>query len=136
MLGQDGAVAFLRHGHQLIKAHTCCVQPVKSTLHIKPENEKRDKNIDQVQKNKNSSSTAVLDSGSEMDNNNTSKNPSNTRNQHDNTTNPSPLHISSLPSTSLPPPLSPSSKDNLQKLLTHSNRTRQHHYHYLHLTLQ
>ena len=51
MLGQDGVVAFLQHGSGLIKAHTCCVQPVKSTLPIIPENEKH-KNIDQVQEAK------------------------------------------------------------------------------------
>ena len=52
MLGQDGPITFLRHGSRLIKAHVYRVQPVKSTLPIIPKNEKRDKNIDQVPKEK------------------------------------------------------------------------------------
>ena len=53
MLGQDGAVAFLQHGSGLIKAHACRVQPVKSTLPIISENQKCNKNINQVQEDKN-----------------------------------------------------------------------------------
>ena len=53
VLGQDGAAAFLRHGRRFIKAHACHVQPVKSTLPIISENEKCNKNIDQVQEDKN-----------------------------------------------------------------------------------
>ena len=108
MLGQDGAVVFLPHGSQFIEAHACRAQPLKSTLHMIPQNEKQDKNIDQVQKDKSSRS----DSDSEMDNNNISKTPSNKSNQyHDKTTNSSSLHSSSLPSTSLPPAPLLSSKE-------------------------
>ena len=59
VLFQDGTVVFLRHGSRLIKAHTCRVQSVKSTLII-PENEKRDKNIDPVQEDKNSTSIYLV----------------------------------------------------------------------------
>ena len=111
VLGQDGTVVFLWHESRFIKAHACCVQPVKSTLHIIPENENQNKNIDQVQEDKNSRSISESDSDSEMDNN-ISKTPSSKSDQHnDNTTNPFSLYSPSLPSTLLPPPPSPSSKE-------------------------
>ena len=51
-----------------------------------------------------------------MDNNNITKIPSNKSNErHFNTTNPSSLHSSSVPSTSLPPPLLPSSKEQISE---------------------
>ena len=77
MLGQDGAVVFLRHGSRFIKARACRVQPVKSTFLIIPENEKCNKNVNQVQDDKNSRSISESESDSEMDNNNTTKSPSN-----------------------------------------------------------
>ena len=106
VLDQDGAIVFLRHESRFIKAHACQVQPVKSTLPIIAENEKCNKNIGQVQEDKNSRSLSESDSDSEMDNNNITEAPSNQ--YHDNTTNPSSLHLSLLPS--LPLLLSLSSK--------------------------
>ena len=120
MLDQDGTV-FLQHGSQFIKAHARRRQPVKSTLHMIPENEKLNKNIDQVQENKNLRSISESGSDCEMDNNNISITPPNKSNQHnDNTSNPSSLHSSSLPSTLLPPPPSDNIKQttlNLKKTL-------------------
>ena len=80
VVGQDELLVFLRHGSQIIKAHACRVQPVKSTSPIIPENEKRDKNIEQVHKDKNSRSISESDSDSEMDNNKIPKPPSNKSN--------------------------------------------------------
>ena len=77
---QDELLVFLRHGSRIIKAHACRVQPVKSTFQIIPENEKRDKNIEEVHKDKNSRSISESDIDSEMDNNKIPKPPSNKSN--------------------------------------------------------
>ena len=60
-----------------------------------------------MQEDKNSRSLSESDNDSEMDNNNITEAPSNQ--YHDNTTNPSSLHLSLLPS--LPLSLSLSSKE-------------------------